>query len=71
MSFSDDTAAFMFSGLNPEQFRSHKHEHFFQKTTAEGWVFTCDCGHSILRSNEWMRSEGERVVRERGDSPTG
>jgi len=61
MSYSDDTAAFMFSGLDAAKYREHKHDHFFHKTTAEGWVFTCDCGHSILRSNAWMASEGKRL----------
>ncbi len=63
MSYSDDTAAFMFSGLNAAEDQGHKHDHVFRKATAEGWVFTCECGHSILRSNEWMADEGKRLRR--------
>ncbi len=60
MSYSDDTAAFMFSGIDLDKYRDHKHAHTFHKATAEGWLFTCDCGHSILRSDAWMEAEGQR-----------
>ncbi len=58
MSYSDDTAAFMFSGVDVAKYREHKHDHTLHKTTAEGWVFTCDCGHSILVSDAWMMDNG-------------
>ena len=68
MSYSDDTAVFMFSGQDVSEFKEHAHDYFFRTVTGEGWVFTCDCGRSILKSNEWMEAEGQKGSG--GNSPT-
>ena len=74
MSYSDDTAAFMFTGQDGKtiplsaKWKIHDHEYTYWKVTAEGWVFSCDCGRAIVKSNAWMEAEGQKGSG--GNSPT-
>ena len=58
MSYSDDQAVFMFSGQDVSAFKEHRHDYTYLKVTVEGWVFACDCGRAVLRSDAWMRAAG-------------
>ncbi len=60
MSYSDDTAAYWFTGQDTPEYREHAHDYLAWKVTAEGWVFACDCGNAVVRSDAWMQAEGKR-----------
>ena len=58
MSYSDDTAAYLFAEYQP-----HIHDYRFWKADETGWVFACDCGSIETRSDEWLNEEAQRNLR--------
>ena len=61
MSYSDDQATFWFTGQDTPVYREHAHDYLAWKVTSEGWVFACDCGNAVVRSDAWMEAEGEKT----------
>jgi len=63
MSFSDDTAAYLFANYQP-----HVHDYTFWKadpsTDGQEWLFACDCGAVKNYTDD------EMTVGSGGDSPT-
>ena len=54
MSYSDDTAEFMFAN-----YKSHVHDWQAWKVTDDGWSFACDCGRTKTYTDEELTGEAE------------